>query len=330
MTRIKIVKSNGFDKLKSLLSKYDSVYMVFDRNAASFAEEIERLCSRKIAGTMSLEVSEREKNVGTLVSIASWLLEKGADKGSLVLAVGGGITSDIVGFAASIYKRGIAYANVPTTLVAQVDAAIGGKTGVNFESYKNMLGVIRQPAFTFICTRTLETLDKREFTSGVAELLKTFIIFDAEAYSKALTALTSAYSEKLPELIMLAAKYKSRLVRWDPDEKCIRRKLNLGHTFGHAIEWYQQKNSVENPYTHGEAVAIGIIIAAKMSEEKGYAQAGLAEKLENDFASVGLPVSTDYPEDALMEAVRNDKKMIGGRLRFVYIKKIGKVKIKKI
>lgn len=330
MCKIKIVKGEGFDGLKSLLRKYKDVYMVFDRNVGSYAGEIERLNSRKIVSSLAIETSEQEKSLGTVIKIASWLLEQGADRGSLVLAVGGGITTDVVGFTASIYRRGVAYANVPTTLMAQVDAAIGGKTGVNFESYKNMLGVIRQPVFTYICTRTLETLDKKEFTSGVAELLKTFIIFDAEAYERTLTALKASYSEQLPSLIMLAAKYKSRIVRWDPYEKCRRRILNLGHTYGHAIEWYQQKYHITDGFTHGEAVALGIICAAKISEDKGIAKPGLTEKLIGDFTSVGLPVEYNYPEDVLKEGMKKDKKVIGGKLNIVLIKKIGKVKIRKI
>ena len=134
---------------------------------------------------MLIDAAECLKTMDTVMEICTWLLEQGADRDALVLAIGGGITSDMVGFAASIYKRGVRFAYVPTTLLAQVDAAIGGKTGVNLENYKNILGVIRQPEFTYLCPHALESLSQRDFLSGEAEVLKTFIIEDEGNYEKA-------------------------------------------------------------------------------------------------------------------------------------------------
>jgi 3-dehydroquinate synthetase len=208
---------------------------------------------------------------------------------ALVLAIGGGITSDMVGFAASIYKRGLRFAYIPTTLLSQVDAAIGGKTGVNLNTYKNILGVIRQPEFTYISTKMLESLPHRDFLSGAAEMLKTFLIEDNGNYEVAVSVLSTmnrrccemmvdgmdeadAWKECLLEsvddltpLIAAAARVKAGVVSRDQFENGERRKLNLGHTFAHAIESLSRK--YENAITHGEAVAMGILLAAELSEK---------------------------------------------------------------
>ena len=215
-----------------------------------------------------IEASEESKTMDTVMEICAWLLENNADRDALVLAIGGGITTDMAGFAASIYKRGVRFAYVPTTLLSQVDAAIGGKTGVNFDRYKNILGVIRQPEFTYICPQVLETLPKRDFLSGAAEMLKTFMIEDNGNYRKAADlffAMAGEYSmevhmygedagktwrnivaknrKALTELISAAAQVKAGVVSRDQFERGERRKLNLGHTFAHAIETLAQRGA---------------------------------------------------------------------------------------
>ena len=165
------------------MKKYKHIFVVCDRNVEGFA--------RRIAGRALLPITadEEHKTIDTVMEICRWLLEQGADRDALVLAVGGGVTTDMTGFAASIYKRGVRYANVPTTLLSMVDAAIGGKNGVNLYGYKNLLGVIRQPEFTAIFPEALETLPEREMRSGVAEMLKTFIIKNPKgAYERAVAA----------------------------------------------------------------------------------------------------------------------------------------------
>jgi len=322
----KIKVSGGFTGLKLLLIGYKRVFIVCDRNVTDYA--------RKISGSapvLAIDALESEKTMDKVLVVCRWLLEKGADRNALVLAVGGGITTDVVGFAASIYKRGVRYANVPTTLLGQVDAGIGGKTGVNFESYKNMLGVINQPDFTYIATDTLKTLPPREFYSGSAELLKTFIIKDAKLYHKAVGILsTTKRPDELRPLINAAAKIKRKIVRRDEFEKGPRRVLNLGHTWAHAIEWYQRNTMCSDPYTHGEAVAIGIIAAAKKSEAMKIASPGLAEKLEADFKACGLPTALPCSETELEKAIAQDKKGDDGAVNYVLIRRIGEVQIQKI
>jgi len=249
MCGIKIIVKDGLGALPRYLRKYDSVFVVYDRNVESVIEKIQKFHFSHIKACYPLIASENCKTLDQVVGISRWLMEQGADRSSLLLNVGGGITSDLGGFAASIYKRGIAYANLPTTLLAQVDAGIGGKTGVNLDNYKNMLGVIRQPVFTYICPELVRTLPEKEYKSGLAELLKTFLIKDAKQYHRLMFAINQ--KESIDEFIGKAAKIKAKIVRRDPNEKGIRRILNLGHTYGHAIEWYQHKYQVSEPYTHG-------------------------------------------------------------------------------
>ena len=281
------------------LSSEPEVYVVYDRNVAWVVKDFPWKA-------LPIETSESRKTLETVEGICRWLVEQNASRSALVLAVGGGITTDMAGFAASIYKRGIRYANLPTTLLAQVDAAIGGKTGVNLDGYKNMLGAFRMPEVTFISADVLRTLPQRELRSGLAELLKTFLLADAEAYEAALGGVTQ-------ELILKAARIKEEIVGRDPFEKGERAKLNLGHTFGHAIE-----HASAGSIPHGEAVAMGIILAARLGESLGISTIGLAHKLEADFQKAGLPTECPYPLDTLKDAMAKDKKALGGgKVKFV-------------
>ena len=292
----------------------------------------------KVLGTVALEVSEEMKNMDTVLSIARSMLEAGVSRQALLVSIGGGITSDIAGFAASIYKRGIRYANIPTTLLSQVDAAIGGKTGVNLDDYKNMLGVIVQPEFTYICPSVLAALPRRDFLSGAAELLKTLIIDNsAGLYEKAVEVLAGVSGacdsgclgsgagvsgcEALLPLISAAASVKAGIVSRDPFESGERKKLNLGHTWAHAIE-HESLLRGDN-ITHGEAVAMGIIIAA------GRSDSDLAARLKADFLKVGLPVECPYPLESLADAVRRDKKAGDGWIDLIVPRGIGDVRIER-
>lgn len=320
--------------LKQELRRYRRVFIVCDRNVEGFA--------RQLAGShplMEIVADEAHKNMETVLHICRWLLEQGADRDALLLSVGGGVTTDLAGFAACIYKRGIRYANVPTTLLSQVDAGIGGKTGANLDGYKNILGVIRQPEFTAIFPEVLGTLPEREFRSGLAEMLKTFIIRNpAHAYERTVRLVSSvkwpdvAAGEKLEELsalIQLAAGIKQGIVEKDENERGLRRKLNLGHTWAHAIEWWQSSEG-KAAFSHGEAVAIGIVQAAKLSENLGMAEKGLADGIRKDLQACGLPTELPCPVKELLPAIQKDKKAEGGLVRFVLPVKVGRVVVKAI
>ena len=310
------------------------VFFVYDRNVEHVVSIIETMVRPE--AKLPLDVGEDVKTVDAAVKICTWLLDAGADRNSLVLAVGGGILTDMAGFAAAIYKRGVSVAYIPTTLLAQVDASLGGKTGVNLNSYKNILGVVRQPDFTYVCTETLLSLSRRDLLSGVAEMLKTFIIGESWCYEKAVAffsaeaCLCKSGVSEMTGLIYAAAGVKASIVSEDQFENGSRRILNLGHTFAHAIEWCEHSSGKYSgtDLSHGQAVAIGIVLAARLSEMLGLAEMGLAEKLKADFMSCGLPVESPFPISELAEAMEKDKKAEGGMVNFVLIEKIGKVIVK--
>ena len=327
-TASRVISADSLQALTPLLEAYPKVFLVYDRNVAWVAQEIAAACPP--AGMKVLDASEKAKDMATVLDLCSWLLEAGADRSSLLLAVGGGITTDLAGFAACIYRRGIRFAFVPTTLLAQVDAAIGGKTGVNFLDFKNMLGVIRQPDFTFECAQVLRTLPRRDFLSGAAELLKTFMIDNTgNAYEKTVALLSApADSATLQTLIAAAAKVKAGIVSRDEQERGERRCLNLGHTFAHAIEHEARQAGLD--VTHGEAVAVGILLAARLSEAMGLAPKGLAARLETDWTACGLPTGVPFDPATLTAAMTKDKKAEGDTIHFVLLSSIGQVEIRKI
>ena len=241
------------------------LFMVYDGNVEWVASQLLEVLP--VRASMLLETSEEGKTLQTVQMLERWLLQADASRGALLLAVGGGITTDLVGFTAAIYKRGIRYANVPTTLLAQVDAAIGGKTGVNLDGYKNMLGAFRMPEFTVLEAAFLRTLPEREWRCGLAELLKTFLIGDGPAYAATVSSLKSAQnkderaemgtsslkSAQFEDDIRRAAAIKAQIVTEDPEEHGERAKLNLGHSFGHAIEHLAQQWG--DDIHHGEALS---------------------------------------------------------------------------
>lgn len=337
--------SKDIENLLECLAPYEHVFAVMDLQVVKkcgFALNLGVELQQRNIPLRSIETSEKEKTLETVMDICSWLLEKGADRDALVLAVGGGITTDMVGFAASIYKRGVRFAYVPTTLLSQVDAAIGGKTGVNFEKYKNILGVIRQPEFTYMTGHVLKSLPYRDFMSGAAELMKTFIIEDNGNYDQACRFLSRASDEKswreamtrhdMSSLISAAARVKAGVVSRDQFERGERRKLNLGHTFAHAIETLAQQRGMD--ITHGEAVSMGMIMAARLAERLSVCQpetidvhAGLAKRLERDFRCCSLPVDCPFDIEDMAGAMKKDKKAEGGKVHFILPKAIGDVDI---
>lgn len=355
MAICRIYSGRKAEGVAEYLREYPAVYIITDKNTENFAASVAKSLPENFRGTFTLEADELGKTMDNILKICAWLLENHADRNAMLLGIGGGITTDMTGFTASIYKRGIRFAYLPTTFLAQVDAAIGGKTGVNFENYKNILGVIRQPEFTYVCPEVLGTLTYRDFLSGAAELVKTFIIDDSgDNYGKAVTILSAihdatdhtsaiaSHHAELEELIAAAAKVKAGVVERDEFEMGERRKLNLGHTFAHAIEWEAHNreqsmgevNAGVHGISHGEAVAMGMIMAAEASEyyyaddkSQPVAVQGLVKKLTEDFRRCGLPVECPYPITMLAEAMKKDKKSENGIVHFILIRAIGDVRI---
>ena len=314
----------------------DRIFVVCDRAVAHLVPRL-----GLDASVLELEASEEKKSLRTVEEICRALLEGGADRKSFVLALGGGIISDMAGFAASIYMRGIRFAYVPTTLLAMTDAAIGGKTGVNFLSYKNILGSFTEPCFTWMAAASLEGLPRREVLSGAAEMLKSFIIDNVDgAYSTALEFFrTASLPEKcdaataarLLPLARAAAGVKAGIVSRDLREGGERKLLNLGHSFAHAIEHLAQTGADGNVgISHGEAVSMGIVLAARLSCALGYAPKGFDSSLEADFASAGLRVKCPYAPRQLVQAMSRDKKAEAGMLSFVLMRGISDVFVEKL
>ena len=317
----------------SWLCREQEIVIVYDENAAWVAQEaLQGIPGVKAA--IGIRASEGAKTLDSAAGLSRQLLEADVSREALLLAIGGGVTTDLSGFVASIYKRGIRYANLPTTLLAQVDAAIGGKTGVNLDGYKNQLGSFCMPACTFLCPEPLQTLPPREWRCGLAEMLKTFLLADPQAYRQALDLFSSAkpalFAPEMAGLVRRAAEIKEAIVKEDPYDKGERMKLNLGHTFAHAIERVQAQRADGNPLKHGEAVAVGMVLAARLSERLGMAEKGLAVLLEQDFRAVGLPVQSPVPPEELLDAMRKDKKAVGGKLRMVLPAAPGEVIVKEL
>lgn len=362
--KCKIYSGQKITDVAGYLKGYPAVFVVADRQVTFSAEQVVKAHEeQKLEGALPhpsnlllLDVSEENKSMSTVLEICKWLMDNDAGRNALLLAVGGGITTDMAGFAASIYKRGIRFAYVPTTFLSQVDAAIGGKTGVNFENYKNILGVIRQPEFTYICPEVLGTLPYRDFLSGAAELLKTFIIDNTgNNYEKAVEVLSEIHGSidrkqaialhlvEIEELAAAAAIIKAGIVEHDEFECGERRKLNLGHTFAHAIESVSM--SRHTGISHGEAVAMGMVMAAKASErhynlapensmrpeniagQKDTEGESLSSRLARDFSRCGLPTECPFPPESLSGAMKKDKKAENGIVHFVLIRAIGDVRI---
>lgn len=377
--KCKMYSGQKITDVTGYLKGYPAVFVVADRQVKPSAEQVVKAHEEQmLEGALShpsnlllLDVSEENKSMSTVLEICKWLMDNGAGRNALLLAIGGGITTDMAGFAASIYKRGIRFAYVPTTFLSQVDAAIGGKTGVNFENYKNILGVIRQPEFTYICPEVLGTLPYRDFLSGAAELLKTFIIDNTgNNYEKSVEVLSEIHGSidrkraialhlaEIEVLAAAAAKIKAGIVERDEFECGERRKLNLGHTFAHAIESVSMSrhngsmsghNGAKSGVTHGEAVAMGMIMAAKASERyynlapenslrpeniagpndtaTGEEGKSLKARLARDFSRCGLPTECPFPPESLSGAMKKDKKAENGIVHFVLIRAIGDVRI---
>ena len=366
----KVFVEDCIEALEDCIEDYPHVFAVMDADVAMkcpAASQIAEVMNRRGVPGKLIEASEETKTMDTVMEICGWLLDGGADRDALVLAIGGGITSDMVGFAASIYKRGVRFAYVPTTLLAQVDAAVGGKTGVNFEKYKNILGVIRQPEFTYLCPQVLESLPKRDFLSGAAEMLKTFMIEDNGNYQKAADLFFDISSEftmetmvngkdehqvwkaimtrnrrQMTELISAAARVKAGVVSRDQFERGERRKLNLGHTFAHAIETLAQRDGGERfsnhdgvceikGVTHGEAVAAGMVLAARLADRyyrnDRSETTELEAKVSNDLWDADIPCYCPYTVEEMAETMKKDKKAEGGKIHFVLPKAVGDVEI---
>lgn len=273
---------------------------------------------------LQLPGGEAHKNIQTIDLIFDVLLKEGHRRHTTLIALGGGVIGDMTGFAAACYQRGVAFIQIPTTLLAQVDSSIGGKTGVNHKLGKNMIGAFHQPRCVIIDTDVLATLPPREFHAGLAEVIKHALIADADFFvwlEKNIQDLLAQDSQILQEAIFRSCQIKARIVALDEKEQGLRAHLNLGHTFGHSLE----HTLGYGVWLHGEAVAVGLVLAIKLSVAQGWIEADLIERLENLLKKIGLPIRfppTCTPEQ-LLTAMLRDKKNNTQQIRLVLLKKLG-------
>jgi len=269
-----------------------------------------------------IKTGEAHKNLATCEIIWHNLLNDGADKNTLLINLGGGVVTDIGGFAAATYKRGINYVNVPTSLLAMVDAATGGKTGVNFSHFKNMIGVIYAAQMVVIYVPFLETLSQQHLKNGFAEMLKHSLIASEEQLQEYLSLgdISEAYHEKA---ILKSLEIKENTVKQDPTEKGLRKVLNFGHTVGHAIEYAAQLN--EYDILHGEAVAIGMIVALKLSVNKmNFDAEKAAEIIRFIEKNYQTPTWLNSCQADILKAILQDKKNSEQEIKMVLLAQIGK------
>lgn len=278
-------------------------------------------------GRVLFDDSEKSKTLASVEQICRALVKAGADRQSLIVALGGGVVGDVAGFVASSYMRGVTLVHVPTTLVAQVDSAIGGKTGVNLPEGKNLVGAFYQPSLVVADPAALQTLPPRQYRSGLYEVIKYGIICDVELFEfleQSMPQLLKRQREALDWVIPRCIAAKARVVRQDEREQRRREILNFGHTVGHALEAVTRYQH----FLHGEAVGWGMLAAARLAEKSDGFPVTAAARLERVVRSVGpLPALPHITEDRLIESMHRDKKSRGGVLRFVMPRRIGTVEI---
>lgn len=277
--------------------------------------------------TAIIPAGEAHKTLPILMPVYDRLLNFGIDRGTPVLALGGGVVGDMAGFVAATILRGVPLVQIPTTLLAMVDASVGGKTGVDHAAGKNLIGSFHQPVAVYIDPLALQTLPPREFRNGLAECIKHDLIRDAQGFATLgaqLDAIIHHDPQALAELIAHNVRIKANVVEIDPLEKAERAHLNLGHTFGHAIEIVSNFS-----YAHGEAVSLGIVAAAWVSTRMGLIDEESRVRIVEMLRQAGLPVGgLKLPIDAVVDAMRFDKKVKSGRIRFVLLERIGKATVR--
>lgn len=322
---------NGYTALNSFLkeSKYSNLFIIVDSNTNEFclSKFLPFLETNLTIEIIEFEAGEPNKNIETCVQIWNVLTELGADRKSLVINLGGGVVTDLGGFVASTFKRGMDFIHIPTTLLSMVDASVGGKTGVDLGNLKNQIGVINVPKMVLIDTQYLETLSKNEMRSGLAEMLKHGLIYDKEYWEKFLDLKVIDFVD-FDNLIFRSVEIKNKIVIQDPTEKNIRKALNFGHTLGHAIESYFLENENKINLLHGEAIAIGMILESFISLEKGMINQSEYSQIKTTIKAIYDDVVFEENDiEPIIDFLIHDKKNEYGNIQFALIEGIGKIKI---
>ena len=306
-----------------------SVFIVTSESIAPlYLAKLEAAFGERRVDTLVLPDGESQKNLSTYESIVGELLTKRHNRATTLIALGGGVIGDITGYVAATYQRGVNFIQVPTTLLSQVDSSVGGKTAVNHPLGKNMIGAFYQPKAVYIDTDTLQTLPDRELSSGLAEVIKHGVLADGEYFSlieQEMRALRSLQPENMAKAIRRSCEIKSSIVAQDEKETGVRALLNLGHTFGHAIEHLMGYGA----WLHGEAVGTGLVMAADLSSRLGRITQSDAKRIKDVVASAGLPTCPPLTlsVDDFLESMQVDKKTTDDGLRFILINDIGEAEL---
>lgn len=316
--------NESYDHLKSLLSnkRYSKYGILVDENTSAFCLPIlEKELSEFDLKVITINSGEKNKNIETCQNIWSAMLEYGFDRHSILINLGGGVIGDMGGFCASTFMRGMDFIQVPTTLLSQVDASVGGKLGIDFQDYKNIIGLILDPAAVWIDTRFLKTLDPREVRSGFAEIIKHALIRDADKWEE-IKKISDLQNVDWESIIHHSVKIKRDVVVEDKYEGGLRKILNFGHTLGHAIE--SENLHQEDYLLHGEAISIGMITEAYLSMK-------VSSLSESDYEEIVKYILTIYPHyknhlknaERILEKMIKDKKNRQGKLNFSLLTRIG-------
>lgn len=310
-------------------NNFSKIFFIVDENT-------NELCLPKILPLIETEVpfeiielepGEENKTIETCAQVWKVLIELGADRKSLIINVGGGVITDMGGFIASTYKRGIPFINIPTTLLSMVDASVGGKNGVDLDGLKNQIGTITNPAMIIIDTAFLESLSQREMKSGLAEMLKHGLIAKKTHWDK-FKNLSEIDFDTFDELIAESVEIKNNIVTQDPTENGIRKALNFGHTLGHAIETLFLEDPEKENLLHGEAIATGMILEGYISLKKGLITASEYSEIKNHLLSIYEPITFDENDKIdIINLLIHDKKNEYGKVQFALLDGIGNIKI---
>ena len=305
------------------LGNYSSTFVITDEHVAKhWLQPLLKALPASVAH-IALSPGEGAKQIESVEKLWSAMREAGCDRKSLVLILGGGVLGDMAGFAAATYMRGVAFAHIPTTLVAQVDSSVGGKTAFDYDGIKNLIGVFAQPAAVLVDTDTLRTLPERDMVAGFAEMFKHGLIRDAEYFEHLSQKKPLDYTaDQLADFIAWSIRIKAAVVMSDERETGERKVVNFGHTVGHAVEALSWET--DHPLLHGEAVAIGMVVEAELSQFKGYLAAQDVQRIRQVLDSAGLPTTIPgFPVDRLLEKMTHDKKNERGRVLFDLLRRIG-------
>ena len=297
------------------------VFVITDSNLASLYQE-----EFPDYPVFIVDPGEASKDFDVMIRIWHWLLEQGADRTSFILAIGGGVVCDLAGFVASTFMRGIGFGFVATSLLAQVDASVGGKNGVNLGGYKNIIGTFTQPSFVICDTQMLRTLPGEEYCNGMAEVIKHALIKDADKLDflkENRAALLNRDSAAINEIVSRSVKIKAAVVQADERETGQRRLLNFGHTWGHAIEKVYK-------IPHGQAVSLGMIFACELSVHMGYLAPAFVSEIAELLDQYGLPVQRDLDKKMVFEALLKDKKKENRSIHYVLLKKPGEAFVEEL